>query len=43
MVCSGVCVCCDVLCRCVVVGKRVSVDNDCYGVFCFVIIVFSCV
>jgi hypothetical protein len=32
-----------VLCRFVVVGKRISVDTDCYGLFCFVIIVFSCV
>jgi len=37
------CVWCDVLCRIVVVGSRVSVDTDCYGVFCFVIVVFSCV
>ena len=35
-----VCVWCDVFCRIVVVGKRVSVDADCYGVFCFVIVVF---
>ena len=27
----------------VVVGKRISFDTDCYGVFCFVILVFSCV
>jgi len=42
MVCSGVCVCvwCDVLCRLVFVGKRISVDTDSYGVFGFVIIVF---
>jgi len=38
-----VCVWCDVLRRFVVVGKRISVDIDCCGVFCSVIIVFSCV
>ena len=27
----------------VVVGKRISIDTDCYGAFCFVVIVFSCV
>ena len=34
---------CDVLSGFVVVGKRISVDTACYGFFCFVIIVFSCV
>ena len=29
--------------RFVVVGKRISLDTDYYGVFCLVIIVFSCV
>jgi len=31
------------LCRFVVDGRRISVDTDCCGVFCFVIIVFWCV
>ena len=30
------------LCRIVVVGSRDSIDTDCYGVFCFVIFMFSC-
>jgi len=38
-----VCVWCDVLSRFVVVGKHISVDTDCYAVFCFVTFVFSCV
>ena len=37
-----VCAWCDVLCHFVVVDKCISVDTDCYGVFCFVIIVLSC-
>ena len=37
-----VCVWCDVLRQIVAVGSRVSVDTDCYRVFCFVIVVFSC-
>jgi len=37
-----VCVWCDKLCRIVVVGSRVFIDTACYGVFCFVIVMFSC-
>ena len=37
-----VCVWCDVLCRFVVVGRRILIDNDSY-LLCFVIIVFVCV
>ena len=41
--CLVVCAWCDVLCRFVVVGRRISVDIDRYGLFGFLIIVFSCV